>query len=167
LLLAGKSLGGGAMPIGAVIGRKKWWGKLGLSFPMSSSSGAGNAVAAAAGLASLAVVREENLAAAAERKGRVALDALNAITRDFPAIAIGASGQGLLAALHFDRAKSAAEVVAGCARRGVLIMVAFCDRTRILFEPPLAIDDALMGEALAALRDAVAEVAGPKANAGL
>ena len=37
-------------------------------------------------------------------------------------------------------------------------MVAFCDRTRILFEPPLSIDDGLLVEALTALRESVAEV---------
>jgi putrescine aminotransferase len=159
LLLAGKSLGGGAAPIGAVIGKRSWWGRLGLSFPMSSSSGAGNALACAAGLASLAVVEEEKLAEQAERKGLVVLAALEAIGREYPGVAIGASGRGLLAALHFNGAKSAGDVVAACARRGVLVMVAFCDRTRILFEPPLAIDDAILAEALAVLRDAVAEVA--------
>src|SRR5262249_21450319 len=45
VLLAGKALGGGAMPIGTITARKRLWGRFGLSFPMSSSSGAGNAPA--------------------------------------------------------------------------------------------------------------------------
>ena len=160
VLLAGKSLGGGAAPIGAVIAKKKRWGRLGLSFPMSSSSGAGNALACAAGLASLRVVAEERLAAQAKQKGPVVLAALEAIARDLPRTARGASGRGLLAALHLDTPRSANEVVAACARRGVLVMVAFCSRARILFAPPLASPGALLDEALAAIRDAVAEVDG-------
>jgi putrescine aminotransferase len=45
ILVLGKSLGGGIVPIGAVIARPHTWRRFGLSFSMSASSFAGNRLA--------------------------------------------------------------------------------------------------------------------------
>lgn len=152
ILLVGKALGGGVMPIGAMVARSGLWSKFGLSFPMSSSSAAGNAPACAAGLATLEVVESERLCAQAARTGARALAAFRELAREFPSIVTGASGRGLLIALHTDGLRSAARIVSGCASRGLLVMTAFCDRTRILFEPPLCITDEQTDFALDVLR---------------
>ncbi len=159
VLLLGKSLGGGAMPIGSVTARRGFWGKFGLSFPMSSSSGAGNAPACAAALATLEVVASENLVDHAARKGERLLRAIELLAQEYPSILRGASGRGLLIALHTDSIKSAADIVSACIRRGVIVMAAFCDRTRILIEPPLCIGDDLVERVMAAIAEAVREVA--------
>lgn len=153
LLLAGKSLGGGVMPIGAVIAREGLWKKFGLSFPMSSSSAAGNAPACAAALATLEVIEAENLCARAARAGARLLAGLDALVREFAPVIKGTSGRGLLLALHADSARSAARVVAECAQKGLLVMTAFCDRTRVLFEPPLCIADGEVDFALEVLSE--------------
>ena len=158
ILLVGKSLGGGAMPIGAVIAKSRLWSKFGLSFPMSSSSAAGNAPACAAGLATLEVFETGGLCEQAARKGERVLGALRNLTRDFPSIVKGTSGRGLLIALHTDSLRSATRLVASCAKRGVLLMTAFCDRTRILIEPPLIITDEQLDIVLSTLRMALQEM---------
>ncbi len=159
MLLLGKALGGGAMPIGSVTARRGIWGKFGLSFPMSSSSGAGNAPACAAALATLEIVESENLAAQAARKGARLLRAVELLAQEYASILRGASGRGLLVALHTDSIKSATDIVSACIRRGVIVMVAFCDRTRILIEPPLCIGDDLVERVMAEIGAAVREVA--------
>lgn len=152
ILLAGKSLGGGVMPIGALISSNGLWKKFGLSFPMSSSSAAGNAPACAAALATLEVLERENLCARAARAGARLLGGLNELAREFAPLIKGASGRGLLLALHTDGVRSASRLVAGCAQRGLLVMTAFGDRTRVLLEPPLCIADKEIDFALEALR---------------
>ncbi|MCC6222479.1 MAG: aspartate aminotransferase family protein [Thermoleophilia bacterium] len=159
LLLVGKSLGGGAMPIGAVVARRRLWGRLGLSVPMSASSAAGNAPACAAALATLDVVETERLCERAERAGTRVMAALGELGRRYPSVVTGASGRGLLLALHTPSPLAAAAIVTACARRDVLVMTAFCDRTRILIEPPLSLSDEELELVLAGVAGAVAETA--------
>lgn len=159
VLLIGKSLGGGTMPIGALVARRRLWGKVGLSFPMSSSSTAGNAPACAAALATLDVVESEGLCERAERAGARIMATLGELARRYPSVVTGASGRGLLLALHAPSLKAATAIVSRCARRDVLVMTAFCDRTRILIEPPLSISDGELETVVAALGDAAADVA--------
>jgi 4-aminobutyrate aminotransferase-like enzyme len=127
---------------------------------MSSSSAAGNAPACAAGLATLEVIESEGLCARAARSGERLLAALDALAREFAPIVTGASGRGLLLALHTDGPRSAARLIAACARRGLLVMSAFCDRTRVLLDPPLGISDEQADFAVAALREGLREMRG-------
>lgn len=159
VLLVGKSLGGGVMPIGAVIAHRRWWGSFGYSFGMSSSSGAGNAPACAAAVATLDLLEREKLCEKAAAHGERLFGCLQALAKQYPGIVTGASGRGLLAALHTDSMKSATEIVMQCIQRGVLVMNAFGDRTRILIEPPLCITVDQLDTALFAIEAAVAHVA--------
>jgi len=158
ILITGKSLGGGVMPIGALVASDSLWGRFGLSFPMSSSSGAGNAPACAAGLATLDVVESSQLCLSAERRGAQIKAALEGLGRDEPSVLRSTSGQGLLIGVQVDSSKNASRIVAECAARGVLVMTAFCDRTRILIEPPLCIDSEQVAVAIEAFCDAVKTV---------
>ena len=159
VLLVGKSLGGGAMPIGALIARRRLWAKFGYSFAMSASSNGGNAPACAAALATLELIENEQLCGKASRQGDKLLDALRALTRNFPTTATGVSGRGLLVALHTATTQSALQIAAHCARRGVLVMPAFLNNTRILVEPPLCITDHQLNAVIDALAGSVEQVA--------
>jgi len=159
VLLVGKSLGGGVMPIGAVVAKRKWWGKFGLSFAMSSSSAAGNVLACVAGLATLEVIRSENLCANAARQGERLQQVLKGLIASHPNVLKGLTGRGLLLALHVINPKAAAEITSHCIQRGVLMMPAFLDRSRILIEPPLCVDDAQVDEVIGSLRGACDAVA--------
>ena len=159
VLLVGKSLGGGAMPIGALIAHRRLWGAFGYSFGMSSSSGAGNAPACAAAVATLDLLEKEQLCGKAATHGERLFDCLQSLAKRYPRVVTGASGRGLLAALHTDSMKSATEIVIQCIQRGVLVMNAFCNKTRILIEPPLCITVSQLDTALFAIEAAVAHVA--------
>jgi putrescine aminotransferase len=159
ILLAGKSLGGGAMPIGTMTARRKLWSRFGFSFPMSSSSGAGNAPACAAAVATLEVIEREQLPGKAARSGARIVRTLQQIAADHPQVVRGFSGAGLLLALHTDGLKTSTAIVQGCAQRGVIVMAAFCDRSRVLIEPPLSIRDEEVDVVLNALTETVQELA--------
>jgi putrescine aminotransferase len=141
ILLAGKSLGGGVMPIGSLIAKRKWWTKFGLSFAMTSSSAAGNSLACAAALAAIEVIQSEDLCSNAEKQGGRLLQALLELTTTFPDAIRGVTGRGLLLGLHTASPRAAFEIAAECLRSGVLIMPAFLDRATLLIEPPLCIDE--------------------------
>jgi len=160
VLLVGKSLGGGIMPIGAMVAKRQWWTKFGLSFAMSSSSAAGNRFACAAGLATLEVFQAENLCANAEKQGQRLRQELARLASRHPELVEAVTGRGLLVGLRTPNQKVAYEIAAHCVRNGVLIMPAFLDRARILIEPPLCIGDAQIDEVLRTVEqacDAVAE----------
>lgn len=159
VLLMGKSLGGGAMPIGALVARRRLWSKFGYSFAMSASSNGGNAPACAAALAALELIESEQLCRKAHLQGRKLLLALHSMTRHFPTVARGVSGRGLLTALHTPSIKSAIEIASHCALRGVLVMPAFLDNTRILIEPPLCISDCELEVVIQALNESVEQIA--------
>ena len=99
------------------------------------------------------MIEAENLCARAARAGARLLAGLDALVREFAPVIKGTSGRGLLLALHADSARSAARVVAECAQKGLLVMTAFCDRTRVLFEPPLCIADGEVDFALEVLSE--------------
>jgi putrescine aminotransferase len=155
VLVCGKALGGGVMPIGAVVARRKVWGRFGLSFPMSSSSGAGNAPACAAALATLKLVCEEKLCEKAERQGGRLMAGLESIKEHYQDKLLGISGRGLLIGLKFADQKFASQMVVECARRLVLVMNAFCDRSKILVEPPACITDEQVDLVVAAIGESL------------
>ncbi len=155
ILLLGKSLGGGLMPIGTMTARRDLWGKLGFSFAMSSSSAGGNAPACAAGLATLDVVESEELCQRAASQGEKLWQAMTGLVREFPGVAQGVSGRGLLLALHTHTAKQALAIITHCISKGVVLMAAFLDRTRILIEPPLCLTDPELEQVVVALQGAV------------
>jgi putrescine aminotransferase len=157
VLVCGKALGGGVMPIGAVVARRNVWGRFGLSFPMSSSSGAGNAYACAAALATLKMVADEKHCERAERLGERLMAGLKAIQKSFPDRLLETSGRGLLIGLKFEDHKFASQMVVECARRSVLVMNAFCDRSKILVEPPVCITDEQADRVVAVISESLSD----------
>jgi putrescine aminotransferase len=157
IIVAGKSLGGGVMPIGALIAKRRLWGRFGLSFPMSSSSAAGNAPACRAALATLEVVEEEQLCRNASEMGDNLLAGLQSLVEECPNVFRKVSGRGLLVGLHASNANLAFKVVQGCIQRGVLVMTSYLDRSRIIIEPPLCITKPQIDNVTQALRDTVAD----------
>lgn len=152
VLLVGKSLGGGVMPIGAVLAKRKWWTKVGMTFAMTSSSAAGNGLACTAALAAIDVIQSENLCANAERQGQRLRQTVVNLSSEHPELVRSVTGRGLLLGLHTSSRKIAYEIAAECVRNGILVMPAFLDRACILIEPPLCINDAQMDEVLSGLQ---------------
>ena len=158
MIVVGKSLGGGVMPIGALIAKRRLWGKFGLSFPMSSSSAAGNAPACAAALATLEVIEKEQLCRNASQLGDDLMTGLVNLVEEYPAIFRKVSGRGLLVGLQASNANLSFKLVQGCIQQGVLLMTSFLDRSRIIIEPPLCITKSQIGKVVDALRSAADDV---------
>ena len=61
LLVLGKSLGAGIVPIGALLAQHRTWGRFGLTFSMSASSFSGNRLACVAALATLDLIERSDV----------------------------------------------------------------------------------------------------------
>jgi putrescine aminotransferase len=153
-ILVGKSLGGGVMPIGALVANSKWWTRFGLSFAMTASSSAGNRFACVAGLVTLEVIRSEHLCENAKRQGFRLLTRLLELRSSYPQLIKSVTGRGLLIGVRIANRKLAHGIILACVRGGVLLMPAFLDRTEILIEPPLCITETQIDQVYCALEEA-------------
>lgn len=162
LITLGKGLSS-SMPVSAVLGRRDL-----LDEPapgeMSSTHG-GNPICAAAALANLAVMRDEDLPGAAERTGALVRRALEAIRNDHPAHVRSIHGPGLFISIHVQDPHSGEPDIAGAdaiareaVRRGVLMFLT--RRGFLKFTPPLCIDPEAALEAAEVLRACFRDVIG-------
>jgi 4-aminobutyrate aminotransferase len=165
LITVAKSIAGG-LPLSAVIGKTPIMdspppGGLGGTF-------AGSPVACAAALAVLDVIRDEHLAARAQRIGAQIEARLLALQAEH-----GALGEvrGLGAMLAFELVKhgraeepdadAARAVVQAAARRGLLVLTCGYYGNGVRLLPPLTLSDAQLAEGMDLLAAAVAEVCAP------
>jgi putrescine aminotransferase len=98
-----KSLGGGLVPLGAMLTRRDLWMKAYgsvQSFALHSSTFGGGSLACAAGLATLRVLREENLCSKAQARGRQLSEGLRELSGRCGLVR-GVRGRGLMLGLEF------------------------------------------------------------------
>lgn len=152
LLILGKALGGGVLPVSAVVGREK---VLSLFQPGShGSTFGGNPLAARVGYEALCILEDDKLVENSAALGAYMLDELKKI--DHPAIR-AVRGLGLWIGVDFDPAKIAARKV--CEKlmmRGILSKETH--ETVVRFAPPLIITKAEIDWCLGELKAVLAEI---------
>ncbi len=158
LIIMGKALGGG-LPLSAMAGRDdlmdRWPAGL------HGSTFGGNPVAAAAGLATLQIIRREGLVEHAATLGRRALEALEPLRARSDVSDV--RGRGLMVAVEFqgvDAPTHVERLVEASLRAGMYIHPAGIHHQVIRLMPPLNIEEAVWREALGTLRRLVEETAG-------
>ncbi|MDK2821962.1 MAG: putrescine aminotransferase [Clostridia bacterium] len=105
IMCLAKSLGGGVMPIGAYIARAEVWDKAYGSMDkalLHTSTFGGNSLATAAGLATLEVMIEKDLARQAAVKGRLFIDRLRELQEKYDIIK-DVRGRGLIIGVEFNQ----------------------------------------------------------------
>ena len=175
IVTVAKALSGGFVPVGATLAKGWIFDKVYSSIDrvlVHDSTFGSNAAAMTAGLASLAVIENEQLVENAERTGTALHEALQLLVDKYELLA-EVRGRGLMVGLEFGRPKSirprAAWNMLQAARRGLFaqtVVVALFQRHRMLTQvsgdfvdvikliPPLVIGDADVD----AFRDAFVEV---------
>lgn len=120
ILCLAKSLGGGIMPIGAMITTEELWNKAYGGIEkclLHTSTFGGNTWAAVAGLATLEVIYEENLPARAAEMGDYLLAGLRSLQERYPIIR-EVRGKGLLVGIEFEQpAKGVLAKLAGAVNK--------------------------------------------------
>ena len=148
ILLVGKSLAAGIVPIGAMLARGRLWPRVELSFSMSASSFAGNRLACVAALATLDLAERSDIISQSRESATMLRQRLDALQVRYLDVLHRVSGRGLLVGLHFASPAIALEVIRASIQRGLLLAAAFCNNRCLLLEPPLTIDREELGHAL-------------------
>jgi 4-aminobutyrate aminotransferase/(S)-3-amino-2-methylpropionate transaminase len=162
LICCGKGISSG-MPLSAVIGRNEI---MDLYPPGSmTSTHTGNPICAAAALANLKVIEEENLVENSRRMGEVMLPLLRGVGARFPQHVGVVHGRGLVAALHMVKpggiepdARLAADIVRRCVEKGLLMFapVGYAGAS-VKIAPPLVTPEDAIREGVAVLEEAMRE----------
>lgn len=139
ILVVGKSLGGGFIPIGALIARKTIWRKFGLSFPMSASSFAGNILACQAAYTTIEILKSDSLLDDCKEKGRFLLHELRKNVNKYPNLLEAANGLGLLIGVKTVRPEKTLMLAKEMIQQGVLALPAFGNQSVLMIEPPLVV----------------------------
>lgn len=151
-VILGKALGGGLLPVSALVGKKE---VMGLFKPGShGSTFGGNPLAAAVGLEALKVLEEEGMVANSAKLGAYMLEQMRGINSP---LITGVRGRGLWIGLDFDYEKVSARVV--CERLMVKgILSKDTHNTVVRFAPPLTITKEDIDWALEQLKDVLREI---------
>lgn len=152
VLVLGKGLGGAIFPMAAVICRDD------LNIPDGTSIGhythEKSPLGAAAGLATLEVIRTEELVNRSREKGAWLCDRLREIARRHPSV-LEVRGTGLLIGIEMKNAAIAEAVMYGALARGLSFKVSA--GTVLTLTPPLNVQDQELALAVQALEGAIGE----------
>jgi putrescine aminotransferase len=159
ILCAGKSLGGGVMPLSAFIASARIWEVMIPNPIIHSTTFGGNPLACVAGIAAIQVTLEEDLPGQARTKGAALLRSLADLQQRYPQVLKEAHGLGLLIGLEFPVQETGWKVASGLFKRGVLVAGTYSRAQVIRLEPALGISQELLTEVLNRLEDTFKEVA--------
>ncbi|HUS61801.1 MAG TPA: aminotransferase class III-fold pyridoxal phosphate-dependent enzyme [Acidimicrobiales bacterium] len=158
IITLGKSIGGGVIPLGALVASPELW-KVWEADPfVHSNTFGGNPLACAAGIAAVHVTVRDDLAGQALKKGQRILADVGALAEKHAGVFEKVTGRGLLLAMHFATNEIGYAVAAGLFRRGVLVAGTTANARAVRIEPALTIADDLLDEVLDRLDDTLAEV---------
>ncbi len=123
----------------------------------------GNAVACAAAVATIRVIREEGLLENAARMGALLIERLRELQREFPVIG-DVRGLGLMVATEFTAADGTPasavvrEVIGRCLERHLLLLTCGTYDNVVRWMPPLVVTDEQIEAAVEVFRDALGDV---------
>ncbi|MHB8171378.1 MAG: aspartate aminotransferase family protein [Thermincolia bacterium] len=157
IMTLAKALGGGVMPLGAFIARPRIWDVFETSPFLHTSTFGGNPLACAAGVATIRVVLEENLADKARLHGQYFLQKLKFLEAKYPEVVAEARGMGLLLGLELTREGMGGLVMAELIDAGIIAAYTLNNPKVIRLEPPLLITVAEIDRVVAVLESALAK----------
>jgi putrescine aminotransferase len=159
ILTAGKSLGGGVMPVSAFCSTEEIWQVMMYPNPfIHTSTTGGGGLACSAAIAAINVTLRDRLWEVAAAKGEYVIHKLEELAAQYPEIYHGVTGKGLLIGQHFNDGAIGYKVAAGLFKRGVLVAGTLTSAHTIRIEPPLVITYAQIDAVLDRLADTLAEI---------
>ena len=145
ILILGKAVSGGVYPVSCILADDEVM--LCIQPGQHGSTYGGNPLACAVAIAALEVVRDENLAANAQRMGIIFRERMNAVKQDNPNLIITVRGMGLMNAVVIndtEKSDTAWQICLKLAENGVLAKPTHGNIIR--FAPPLVITETQMNE---------------------
>ncbi len=158
IMTLAKALGGGVMPIGAVIGTEAIWDAVYSENPLShTSTFGGNPLACAAGLAGIQVIEEEGLVERSAEMGSLLKAGLLEVAAKHNQFVKEVRGKGLMIGFEFAEDEVGELVVAQLLKYGVCVAYALNNPRVLRFEPPLIITADQVHTAIEAMDQALTE----------
>ena len=159
VLLVGKGLSGGVVPVAALVAGSTTYGPFGRDPFLHSSTFGASPLACAAALATVRVIEEEDIVARAADLGVRLLSAVTALCAAYAGTLVAqVRGRGLLIGLQFAQQHVSGELVLALLDRGVLVNHSLNASTVLRLTPPAILSDQeldffvqVFGDALAAL----------------
>jgi len=138
LLCLGRALGGGIMPLGALVTSDNTWNNQADKPAFYPPSPATAPFSCAAAIAAMKVLFDEGLIEQSAEKGNYILPQLQRISGKYPVVK-EARGKGLLIGMEFADDKLVPAIVQDLLNHGILVTAALNNRSAIRIEPPLNI----------------------------
>lgn len=159
LMACAKALGGGVMPIGAIIGSPKaWQGLIEAPFLHTSTFG-GNQLACAAGVAAIKYIKEENVLARGKAAGEHLIEGLKKIAAEFPTVIKEVRGKGMMVGIELTKEGAGGMLMALMIDKNVIVAYTLNNPKVIRMEPPLIMPVEVIDHVLEVFHDAVAMTA--------
>ncbi|MGZ9223658.1 MAG: aminotransferase class III-fold pyridoxal phosphate-dependent enzyme [Anaerolineales bacterium] len=159
IIAAAKSLGGGVMPVSAVVTTEEIFQPMMYPNPfMHTTTTGGGALACSAAIAAIRVTLRDRLWEQAAQKGEYLISKLEELAGQFPQIYEKITGRGLLIGMHFKTPEVGYKVAAELFKRGVLVAGTLTSAKTIRVEPPLIISMEQLNTVLNRLEDSLISV---------
>ena len=154
VLLSGKALSGGVVPVAAAIATPEAYAAMSRDPFLHTSTFAGSPLAMAAAHAALVAIEEEEIVPRAEALGTLLLERIRAITAlDSSALVRDVRGLGLLIGIEFTSAEWAAEMMLELLKRRVIVNHSLNDQRVVRLTPPAIMSEFEVEWLLEAIED--------------
>ncbi len=158
IMCLAKALGGGVMPIGAVLATEAVFATLFDNPFLHTTTFGGNPLACAAAIATIDVLLEERLPERAADMGTFMLEGMRAACAGHGDKVVDVRGRGLLMAIEFASHEIGFAVARYLFDRGILVAGTLINAQTIRIEPPLTIEEAQAKHVFAELANALASL---------
>jgi putrescine aminotransferase len=159
ILLSGKVLGGGVMPVGAVITTPELFAPIDDDPLLHSSTFAGNPLASAAVTATIDVLRDEELVERSAELGDQVLGVVREALADVPpGVVLDVRGRGLLIGIELASGALATELLLGLVERRVVPSYSLNSHQVLRLTPPAVLSETDLAWLADAVRSAAEHV---------
>lgn len=155
LMACAKALGGGVMPIGAIIGTPRaWQGLIEAPFLHTSTFG-GNQLACMAGLATLKYIEDEDLLRRSSETGAYFKAGLEKIMQEYPEVITQVRGRGMMIGVELSKEGAGGMLMSLMIEKKIIVAYTLNNPKVIRIEPPLIMPADVVDHVLEEFRDAV------------
>lgn len=155
LMACAKALGGGVMPIGAIIGTPRaWQGLIEAPFLHTSTFG-GNQLACAAGIAAIKYIQEEDLLRRGRETGAYFKAGLEKIMQEYPEVIAQVRGRGMMIGIELTKEGAGGMLMSLMIDKKIIVAYTLNNPKVIRIEPPLIMPVEVVDHVLEKFREAV------------
>ncbi|QNO13472.1 acetylornithine/succinylornithine family transaminase [Alkalicella caledoniensis] len=151
IMCLAKALGGGVMPIGAVIATEELWEKYIEAPLLHTSTFGGNPLACTAALKTIEIIQRDNLVEKTAEKGQYLLNRLTQLQEKYPTVIKEVRGKGLLIGIEFCKEGLGGMLMSEAIDKGLLVAYTLNNEKIFRIEPPLIITKEEIDEVISIL----------------